>query len=298
MKWLHVTTEDKSELKGFTLHYINKVQYSFYSCMQTRCCRFFAIPVLSVMLVIPALAQDSFQTIKTFPADEAHQGVAVDSDFFYAIASRSIGKYDKNTGRRVDRWNGKPDGPIKHVDSGVVVNGKLYAAHSNYPEIPMTSSVEIWDTETLNHVGSHSFGIRWGSLTWVDRHDGSWWGVFAHYDEFEDQTGKDNGWTTLVQFNDRWDPMESWVVPKEVLNRFGTKSNSGGSWGPDGLLYVSGHDLPELYAMKLPKKGSQLELVRIVQVGNEGQGIAWDRTKTGFIYSVRRSTREVVVSGK
>ena len=55
------------------------------------------------------------------------------------------------------------------------MDGKLYAAHSNYPEWPMTSSLEILDAETMEHVGSHSFGIQWGSLTWVDWHDGHWW---------------------------------------------------------------------------------------------------------------------------
>lgn len=234
-------------------------------------------------------AQRSFELIETFSAEEAHQAVAADSSHFYAIASRSIGKYDKSSGKQVAFWNG----PVKHLDSGVIVDGKLYAAHSNYPEIPMTSSVEIWNTESLEHIASHSFGIRWGSCTWIDRYNGSWWAVFAHYEEFSDQLGRDNRWTTLVQFNDDWEPLESWVMPPKVLERFDGKSNSGGSWGPDGLLYLSGHDRNELYAMKFPEMGSVLELVEIIPVVSEGQGIAWNRSNPGFIYTITRSKREV-----
>lgn len=241
-------------------------------------------------------AQRSFQTIKVFPAEDAHQAVAVDSNYFYAISSRAIGKYDKKTGRQTARWEEEAGGPVLHLDSGVIVDGKLYAAHSNYPNIPMTSSVEIWNAETMEHIDTHSFGIRWGSFTWLDRHNGYWWGVFAHYKEFENQINKDNRWTTLVQFNDQWDPMASWVFPEEVLDRFAPKSNSGGSWGPDGLLYVTGHDRPELYVMKLPKAGAVLELVETVDIENEGQGIAWDRSSPGIIYTIKRSTREVVAS--
>lgn len=248
----------------------------------------------SVWLILsPRLyAQPSFELIRAFPAEEAFQAVAVDSSHFYAIASRSIGKYDKLTGQRVDFW----EGPIKHLDSGVVIDGKLYAAHSNYPEIPMTSSVEIWDTKTLEHTGSHSFGIQWGSCTWIDRHNGSWWAVFGHYEEFNDEIGKDNRWTTLVQFNDDWEPLESWVLPPQVLERFDGKSNSGGSWGPDERLYLSGHDRGELYVMQLPEMGSVLELIEIITIENEGQGIAWDRSKPGVIYTITRSSREVNVS--
>ena len=257
---------------------------------------FLAFSAILIFLHSRTWGQQRFQTIRTFSAEEAHQAVAVDSDYFYAIASASIGKYDKRTGKRVDRWRGAKNGPILHLDSGVIVDGKLYAAHSNYPDIPMTSSVEVWDTGTMNHIGSHSFGIYNGSLTWIDRHDGYWWGVFAHYREFSDQTGKDKKWTTLVQFDDRWTPLRSWVFPGEVLDRFGTKSNSGGSWGPGGNLYISGHDRPELYMMQLPEAGSTLELLDIIPIENEGQGIAWDRSEPGIVYTIKRSSREVVIS--
>lgn len=263
--------------------------------------KYFVPLVISLFILFPqesVQAQSSFETIETFSAEEAFQAVAVDSNHFYAIDSRAIGKYDKETGKKVDKWKETSDGPILHLDSGVVVDGKLYAAHSNYPQIPMTSSVEIWDTRTLEHLDSHSFGIQWGSLTWIDRYDNHWWGVFAHYDEFEDEIGKDNRWTTLVKFDNQWKAVESWVFPKKILQRFDGKSNSGGSWGPDGQLYISGHDRGELYVVEPPEAGATLNIIDIIPIENEGQGIAWDRSKSGTIYTIKRSSREVVVSQK
>lgn len=253
--------------------------------------------VWAAALSAPVYAQNDslvFQTVQTFSAEEAHQGVAVDANYFYAVGSRQIGKYEKTTGRRVARWEEVPEGPVTHLDSGVIVDGKLYAAHSNFPSLPMTSSVEIWDAKTLQHIGSHSFGIRWGSCTWVDRHNGNWWAVFAHYQRFKKVTGKDNRWTTLVKFTDDWQPLESWVFPEKVLERFDGMSNSGGSWGPDGRLYVSGHDRPELYVLKLPQAGSTLELVGVASISNEGQGVAWDRSQDQTIYAIQRDSRKVI----
>ena len=115
------------------------------------------------LLVAPAAAaQDQsrrFEEVRRFSAEEARQGVAVDDRHFYAISNRQIGKYDKQSGERVGSWEGAPDGPIIHLDSGVVLDGRLYCAHSNYPGVPMVSSIEVFETATLEHVESHSFGI-------------------------------------------------------------------------------------------------------------------------------------------
>jgi hypothetical protein len=73
-------------------------------------------------------------------------------------------------------------------------------------------------------------------------------------------------------------------------------SVSGGSWGPDGLLYVTGHDHPEVYAVRLPKAGSMLEHVETIPFAVEGQGIAWDRSQPGVLYGINRSKGEVVAA--
>ena len=91
--------------------------------------------------------------------------------------------------------------------------------------------------------------------------------------------------------------MQSWTLPKEILDRFEDMSNSGGSWGPDGFLYLTGHDPAELYKMRLPKAGSVLELVEIIPMNIRGQGIAWDRSQPGVIYGIIRATARERAAG-
>ena len=252
--------------------------------------------ILLLFLCATAAAQQSgFELIATFSIPEARQGVAVDSAGFYAIDNGQIGKYDKKTGRLLASWRGEPGGPILHLDSGVTADGKLVCAHSNYPGVPMTGSVEIWDAATLQHLAGHSFGIAWGSCTWIDRHDGFWWAGFAHYNKLREQTHTDNTWSTAVQFDDQWRMVQAWIYPAALIERFDGMSNSGGSWGPDGRLYLTGHDRGELYAVSLPRAGSILVLNEIIPLAIQGQGIAWDRSEPGVLYAIQREKREVRV---
>jgi len=237
-----------------------------------------------------------FKEIMKFKMIEARQGVAVDDNYVYVIGSRKIGKYEKDTGKTVAKWEEEENGPIIHLDSGVIIDGKLYCAHSNYSDVPMTSSIEIWDAETLEHIDSFSFGIRWGSCTWVDYHNGYWWAAFAHYEKWKHVTGKGSEWTTVVKFDDQWNDLEAWVFPENVVERFRPMSNSGGSWGPDSLLYCTGHDRSEIYAFRIPQRGSVLELVETIPITILGQGIAWDRSEKNIIYGIRKKDKQVIVS--
>lgn len=247
-----------------------------------------------------AMAAPVLEQTAEFRVPEANQGVGVDAQHFYAVDNTTIAKYDKRTGRLVGKWQGPKEGPIVHLDSAMVMNGKIYAAHSNYPEWPMTSSLEIFDADSMTHVGTHSFGIRWGSLTWVDWHNGSWWMTFANYDRPLGPNKTPYGHkvnTVMVQFDKDLRPMQSWTLPKAILDRFEDMSNSGGSWGPDGDLYLSGHDPAEIYRMRLPKAGSVLELVQIIPMNIRGQGIAWDRSQPGVIYGIVRATSRERATG-
>lgn len=226
--------------------------------------------------------------------------MGVDSRHFYAVDNFSIGKYDKQTGKLVKMWQGDKRGPILHLDSAMVMDGKLYAAHSNYPDWPMTSSLEIFDPESMEHIGTHSFGIQWGSLTWVDWHDGHWWMTFANYDRPFGPGKTPYGHkvnTVMVKFTKDFRPLQSWTLPKAILDRFEDMSNSGGSWGPDGYLYLTGHDPAELYRMRLPKAGSVLELVDVIPMNIRGQGIAWDRSQPGVVYGIIRATARERAAG-
>ena len=106
-------------------------------------------------------------------APEARQGVAADAEFLYPIGNHYVGKYRKDTGEQVAHWECPEDEPLRHVNAGIVFNGELYGAHSNYPDVPHRSSVEVWDTATLTHKRSISLGETDGSLTWVVRRNGS-----------------------------------------------------------------------------------------------------------------------------
>ena len=255
---------------------------------------------LALGLAAESGAASALDQIGEFTVPEANQGVGVDARHFYAVDNYVIGKYDKKTGKLMKKWQGDKKGPILHLDSAMLMDGKLYAAHSNYPQWPMTSSIEIFDAETMEHIGTHSFGIQWGSLTWADLHDGHWWMTFANYDRLLGPAKTPYGHkanTVMVKFTKDFQPVQSWTLPKAILDRFEDMSNSGGSWGPDGYLYLTGHDPVELYRMRLPKAGSVLELVDIIPMNIRGQGIAWDRSQPGVIYGIIRATAKERAEG-
>jgi hypothetical protein len=125
--------------------------------------------------------QVSSTTVRMVNATDADQGVAVDGEHFYSIDNYSITKHNKTSGEALQQWYGGADGPIIHLDGGVVINGTLYAPHSNYPSFPETSSVEEWNVTTMQHIRSWSFGVYRGSLTWIDQdRTGTWYGTFAN----------------------------------------------------------------------------------------------------------------------
>jgi len=237
---------------------------------------------------------------KVFETFDARQAVAVDAEHFYAVNNFRITQHDKKTGEPLLQWDGVSDdlGPLIHLDSAMVLEGKLYAAHSNYPIWPMVSSLEVWDTETMEHIESHSFGIQLGSLTWIDRHEGFWWGGFGNYDLVQWGMSKSYGETRMsqiVKMDDQFQILEQWALPAAVLPKMSPMSNSGGSWGDDGFLYLTGHDYPELYVMRIPATSGTLQWVATVHIpGLNGQGIAWDRTEQGrVLWGILKGDQEV-----
>jgi hypothetical protein len=153
-----------------------------------------------------------FHTANVFKTREAVQGIAVDRKSFYTINSRGIGKYDKTTGRFISGWKDST-GRIIHLDGGMVMKGKLFCAHSNFPGLPMTSSIEVFSARDLKHEDSHSFGIKYGSCTWADYYNNYWWVCFAHYDQFKKEILKGSEWTVLVKFDNDWNEIESCTFP-------------------------------------------------------------------------------------
>lgn len=265
------------------------------------------LPKLMILFLLVAGVGDANEKriynaklIQQFEVSNARQGIAVDAGHFYAVNNFAISKHDKSTGATIAQWAGRAEGdPLIHLDSLMELDGRLYASHSNYPVSPMTSSVEVWDADTMRHVSSHSFGINRGSLTWLDRHDGFWWATFANYDKVqrgqEEPYGHTNN-TQVVKLDDDYRVLQAWTLPMEILDRMRPMSNSGGSWGPDGRLYLTGHDLGEIYVMRIPDAGSTLSWVATVRVPVlEGQGIAWDRSVPGrYLWGINKGDRKVL----
>ena len=226
----------------------------------------------------------------------ANQGVAVDAHHFYGIGNYVVGKYDKTTGARVAEWVGLRGGATVHLNGGLIQDGQLVLAHSNFPQLPMASSLEYFDPATVQPVKSLSLGIRHGSLTWAEKKAGFWWACFAHYNDQGTAPGSDNRSTLVGKFNDTWQLLESWIFPPQVIASWGKSSCSGGSWGDDGLLYTTGHDEKKLYVLRVPKMGVSLDYVTTIDVPFEGQSWAWDRSDPRVIYGIICRTGEVVVA--
>lgn len=234
------------------------------------------------------------EVVRRWKAPEATQGVAVDARHFYAVANSRIAKYDKATGRKVAEWTGDR-ARFPHINSCEIIGRELVCANSNFPDTPMTSSVEVFDPSKMVHLRTVSLGQQVGSLTWVDRKDGVWWAAFANYDEKGGEPGRGHRYTQLVQFDDQWRRLQGWSFPLSVTERFRPMSSSGGGFGPDGRLYVTGHDHPELYVLELPKGGSKLDHVATIAAAIEGQAVTFDRSEPGVLYGISRPNREVVV---
>jgi outer membrane protein assembly factor BamB len=236
------------------------------------------------------------EELKRFKAPEANQGVAADDEHIYVITNRAVGKYRKDTLKRVGGWKDENGGPFIHLNAGIIHDGKLLCAHSNFPGTPMTSSIEIFDPQTMTHIGSHSLGIDSGSLTWITWHGGHWYACFAHYSKSQPATGRDPAWTELVRFDTEWRRTGGWVFPKLIIEIFGTSSSSGGSISADGTLFITGHDARQLFVLRFPKAGSVLEWTDTIPITAAGQAFVWDPVQPGTFYSILRKSKEVIIS--
>jgi hypothetical protein len=242
---------------------------------------------LLTTFIVPAIAAEpgtrAWRTTATIEAPEANQAACADERYFYAIGNSSIARYDRATGMKA----GSSTGPARHLNSGFLHDGRLYCAHSNYPRVPELSQIKALDLESLELTDLHDFGDYGGSLTWVVRHDDSWWCNFARY-------GAANEETFLVRFDDEWSEQGRWTYPAEVIEQLGTYSVSGGIWR-DAELLATGHDDRVLFRLRLPESGSVLELLGTVAVPFTGQGIAEDPA-TGGLVGIDRGRKQVILA--
>jgi hypothetical protein len=233
---------------------------------------------------LPPQPVRQWRLTRSLPAPEAHQAAAADKRHAYAITNDKIARYDRETGKRAD-VSTAGDLAVKHLNSGFFHEAKLYCAHSNFPLLPEKSSILVLDPATMRIDQFHDFGNFGGSLTWCVFHEERWWCNFARY-------GTNNHETFLVQFDDGWKERARWTYPTEVVKKLGTASISGGLWH-DGALLVTDHDHRRLYRLRLPEKGSVLELVGEEPAPFTGQGIAHDPA-TGGLIGIDRAKKQLL----
>lgn len=249
-----------------------------------------AVPDYVAAPVLPLQAT----SLQAYEAPEADQGVAADATHFYAIDNTVIAKYSIASGERVARWVGPAKGLIRHLNSCFAESGTLWCANSNYSLTPMGSSVERFDTGNMRHSGSHSLGLMdEGSLTWFGRFGAGWIAGFAHYDGNGGSGFKDHRYASVVRFDDQWRRNGGWLMPDSVLQRMAPHAASGGAIGPDGLLYLLGHDRPEMYVVAEPRMGPTLIHVATISLEAEGQAFCWAPGDTREIYSIDRRRKRV-----
>ena len=235
------------------------------------------------------------QLMASYKATEAGQGAAADASYFYAIVNTVIGKYDKSTGDLVKRWTGARTGPIRHLNSCFEESGRLLCANSNFPEVPMASSIEVFDTDSMNHASSYSFGVmEEGSLTWFERLGEGWIAGFAHYAGGGGLSYKDHSFSSIARYDQNWQRRGGWMIADGVIERMDPYAASGGAIGLDGLLYLTGHDRKEMYVLAAPKMGPKLVHIATIAIDIEGQAFAWDKSsEQRIVYGISRPNREV-----
>lgn len=235
------------------------------------------------------------RTLHTWAAPEADQGVAADREHFYAIDNSVIAKYRLDGGSRVAAWDGEADGAIEHLNSCLLREERLWCANSNYPGVPMGSSVEVFDTATMTHVDSHSLGmVEEGSLTWFDQVGGGYIAGFAHYSNRGGVPFKDSTYSSIVRYDATWRRTGGWLLPRSVIDRMAPYAASGGAIGPDGLLYLLGHDLPELYVVARPSMGPTLVHLATIDIDAPGQAFAWAGDGSRTIHAIDRKKGAVL----
>jgi hypothetical protein len=223
---------------------------------------------------------------RTLAAPEAVQAAAADGEFVYAISGSVVARYDRKTGKRL----AVSQGTAHHLNSGFMYQGRLYCAHSNFPQKPEKSDIRVLDLKTMQLAVFRDFGQSpYGSLTWAVCEGDQWWCNFARY-------GADNHRTILVKYDKNWQVLETWTYPDSVVRDLGKASISGGIWHA-GHLLVTGHDRQVLYRLKVPADGGVLQHLETVPAPFTGQGIAADPAGGGLI-GIHRAKRQIVFAKK
>ncbi|WP_052573003.1 hypothetical protein [Haloferula sp. BvORR071] len=231
--------------------------------------------------VSSCLASEAYVETSVLTSPHAAQAAAADEHFIYAVSSTTIAKLDRETGKELALSTGK----AAHLNSAVLIDGKIYFAHSNFPFKPEQGEIRVLDLESMKLEVFHQFAEPPGSVTWALKRDGSWWCHFAGY-------GTEKEKSCLLRFDAEWKETGRWNYPPELMKDWGAMSLSGGVWMGD-LLLATGHDKKVIYRLKVPEKGGMIEWVGTVPSPFPGQGIALD-PKTGGLVGIDRARKAVI----
>lgn len=242
----------------------------------------------------PPVQQLSATETARWNTPEVGQGVAVDGTHVYAIGNFVIARYNRETGAREAVWRGERGGLIGHLNSCFVEGKELWCANSNHPRLPFANSVEIFDKVSLAHLRTIPLGIMdEGSLVWFDRLGSDWIVGLAQYNDETGLAFKDNSFAGIQIHDERWRRVGGWALPPALVERMAPQAASGGAIGPDGLLYMMGHDLPEMYVLARPARGPYLIHVATIAIDAEGQAFDFDESRPGEVCAISRPNRQI-----
>jgi len=241
-------------------------------------------------------APSDWPVVERFRAAAAVQGVAADATHVYVVSNRRIEKYRRSDQKKTAEWRapkGRHKPAIRHLNGCMESGGSLYCAHSNYPEVPIASSIEVFDTDGLTHLESIPLEDAPGYATWIDRSGEEWFVCFAHYEGLRARTGRGTPDTRVVRFDLDWQPRASYSLSAALTTTLSPYSASGGLLSDPTHLLLTGHSARELYLVEIDEALGELALRDRIRVPFAGQGIGWNRGDD-LLYGIDRDHREVI----
>ena len=99
---------------------------------------------------------------------------------------------------------------------------------------------------------------------------------------------KDHSFSSVVTFDAQWRRTGGWLLPQAALERMAPYAASGGAIGPDGWLYLLGHDRPEMYVVGRPPMGPTLIHIATIDLEAEGQAFSGAQGGSRTVFTVDR----------
>lgn len=250
----------------------------------------------------------SFNLIRSYTnIENAVQGVIIDNNFFYPINKQTISKYNIKTGKNELSKSFSNHPRINTLHSGISVSDKLFVCNQ---KINGRNTIEVFNKNLEQEYFINVSGDT-GKLVWIDYYKKYWWGCFAHSDKNIQNTivvefytsaeaiGADSLITRETREFDKEskDPLNSsktreldvekppphwhirnrWYLPYKAKKSLFPYSCSGGSFGRDGLLYLTGQFQNKLYVMGFHETSPMMTLNHIKETSLYGGGIDWNR---------------------